>query len=289
MPPSERELLAHIARSSRDLTLRGATLVTGPGDDCAVVRLGNDTLLLTVDQLVEGRHYDPGTPPELVAHKALGRSVSDIAAMAGEPIWATATALLRDSEDRAVELIDAMRRIAEGWGCPLIGGDIAIGTGPRVLTVTAVGRCDGPPILRSGAKPGDGVFVSGRIGGSLASGRHLRFEPRLNAGRAARAARATALIDLSDGLGIDADRVGEASGVRLEIDAATVPLHPDAGDWRSAFATGEDYELLACGPAEIPGFVRIGRVVEGPPGAVVRTADGFHAAGAFGWDHGGGA
>ncbi len=282
----ERELLDAIRARSSGLALSGAELLVGPGDDCAVVRVGGENLLVTVDQLVEGRHYEPGTELDLVARKAIARSISDIAAMAGEPMWTTATGLLPDGFARGDELFEAMKRWAEHWGAPLIGGDIAFGPGPLVLTVTVVGRCEGPPLLRSGARAGDGVFVSGPIGGSLASGRHLSFEPRVDAGRAARDAGATALIDLSDGLGLDAQRVGEMSGVRLRVDADAVPTHEDAGGWREAFSAGEDYELLACGPTRPEGFTRIGGVVAGEPGAVIVAQGSEHEAGSLGWDHG---
>jgi thiamine-monophosphate kinase len=248
--------------------------------------VGGETLLITVDQLVEGRHYEPATDLDLVARKAMARSISDIAAMAGEPVWATATGLLAEGFARGDELFGAMKRWAEHWAAPLIGGDIAFGPGPMVLTTTVVGRCVGDPIMRSGARAGDGVFISGPVGGSLASGRHLTFEPRLDAGRSARAARATALIDLSDGLGIDADRVARASGVRLSIDAEAVPIHEGAGGWREAFAAGEDYQLLACGPTCPEGFTRIGEVTEGKPGAAIWADGAAHDAGSLGWDHG---
>lgn len=282
----EQDLLDAIRIRSSGISLDGADLVAGPGDDCAVVRLGGETLLITVDQLVEGRHYEPGTELDGVARKSIARSISDIAAMAGEPVFATATGLLPDGFDRGDELFDAMKRWAEHWGAPLIGGDIASGPGPMVLTTTVIGRCKGAPLLRSGARIGDGVYVSGPIGGSFASGRHLTFEPRLDAGRAAREAGVTALIDISDGLGIDAHRIGAMSGVRLQIDADAVPLNQDAGTWRDAFAAGEDYELLACGPDCPAGFTRIGTVIDGPPGAVVIAAGTEHDASSLGWDHG---
>lgn len=286
---TERALLHAIEARSRGIRLDGAELIAGPGDDCAVVQIGNESLLITVDQLVEGRHAEPGTPIDPIARKAVARSISDIAAMGGEPIWATATGLLPEGYPHADALFDAMKRWAEHWNTPLIGGDIAAGPGPLALTVTVVGRMpsNAPPVLRSGATPGQSIYTSGPIGGSLASGRHLTFEPRLDAGRAARELGATAMIDLSDGLGIDADRLARASGVRLLIEAESVPMHPDAGPWRHAFADGEDYELLVCAPERPSGFSGpIGRVESGPPGAVILDEHGNeHAAERLGWDH----
>jgi len=282
----EQDLLDAIRLRSSGIMLDGAEVLAGPGDDCAVVRIGGDTLLITVDQLVEGRHYEAGTDLDLIARKSIARSISDIAAMAGEPVWATATGLLPDGFTHGDQLFDAMKRWAEHWGAPLIGGDIAFGSGPLVLTVTTVGRCVGAPLLRSGARIGDGVYVSGPIGGSFESGRHLTFEPRLDAGRAARDAGATALIDISDGLGIDMHRVGIMSGARLKIAAESVPMHNDAGPWQRAFAAGEDYELLTCGPVCPHGFTRIGEVTGGEPGAVIIADGSKHDAAVLGWDHG---
>ncbi len=297
---TEAALLRHIYERSRALHGAGPIEV-GPGDDAAVVRFGGERLLLTVDQLVEGRHYDPATTPvDLIARKAVARSVSDIAAMAGAPIAALATGALRDGFAQDNELFDAMARWASHWGCPLIGGDIARVHGPTVLTVTVLGRVHPArgPVLRSGARPGDGVYLTGAIGGSLQSGRHLRFEPRLR--EAAWLAdtlgeRLHAMLDVSDGLGRDAARISEASAVRIEIDPALIPLHPDAGAWAEAAAQGEDHELLFTASGVVPqtdpeaGVVvtRIGSVVEGV-GCVVRGSSGeIVDLSAMGWDHAG--
>ncbi|MEL7485425.1 MAG: AIR synthase related protein, partial [Planctomycetota bacterium] len=106
----ERELLDAIRERSSGIALDGADLLAGPGDDCAVVRTGSDTLLVTVDQLVEGRHYESGTGLDLIARKSIARSISDVAAMAGEPVWATATGLLPDGFEHGDQLFDAMKR-----------------------------------------------------------------------------------------------------------------------------------------------------------------------------------
>lgn len=303
----ERELLEHVYARSSGLAgplVGGGELLAGPGDDCAVVRTpAGDVLVVTIDQLVEGRHYEPGTPTDLIARKAVARSVSDIAAMGGTPTWATATGALPAGYPHADELFDAMSRWARHWGCPLIGGDIASHAEPEhplVLTVLIAGLvgAEREPLPRDGARAGDELWVSGAIGGSLASGRHLTFEPRVRLGRAAAATGAHAAIDLSDGLGRDADRLARASGVVVELDAGAVPLHPErAGDWRSACADGEDYELLiAIDPsnaqalqqaASVP-LTRVGvcRAAEGgEPGAAVIDAGVRHPAGELGWDH----
>lgn len=296
---SEAALLRHIYERSRNLHGAGP-IELGPGDDAAVMRFGGERLLLTVDQLVEGRHYDPATTPvDLIARKAVARSVSDIAAMAGTPVAALATGALRDGFAQDNALFDAMARWASRWGCPLIGGDIARVQGPTVLTVTVLGRAHPArgPALRSGAKEGDGVYLTGAIGGSLRSGRHLSFEPRLR--EAAWLAgvlgdRLRAMLDVSDGLGRDAARIAEASGVRVEIDPARIPLHPDAGAWAQAAAEGEDYELLFTASGAVPDrcpetgvtVTRIGSVLAGA-GCVARERGGVLDLAEMGWDHAG--
>lgn len=287
----ERELLEHIYARSADLSGRGEVVI-GPGDDCAVVRTGAGLLAIGVDQLVEGRHFEPDTPIDLIARKAVGRSISDLAAMGAAPCWGLATAVLPDGYANGDELFDRMAHWARHWGAPFIGGDIAASTGPLTLTVTAAGTIDEHgPVLRSGAQPGDSVYVTGPIGGSFASGRHLSFEPRLDAGRAA-AGIASAMIDVSDGLGLDADRVARASGVVLEIDADAIPLHQGVRDWRTAAGEGEDYELLITGPGDADLGAPIGRVRSAEfgesPAAWFITPDGRRIeGGGLGWDHGG--
>lgn len=313
---SEADLLAHIRDRSRDLTgLVGSfgEILVGPGDDCAVLREpGGGLLVIGVDQLIEGRHYEPGTALDLVARKSVARAVSDLAAMGARPAWGLATGILPAGYAHGDELFDAMARWAKHFGCPLIGGDIAFGPkdSPLSLTVTAAGRMDDGvgPVLRSGARAHDEIWITGQVGGSFDSGWHLRFEPRVEAGLAAAGSgRAHAMIDLSDGLGRDASRVGAASGVRLEIDAARLPISHRCGSWREAVSEGEDYELLICctprhpeidgppfryGPENGPGLLGpIGRVRacrDGEaPGATIIDPHGLeHDAEHLGWDHG---
>lgn len=295
----ESALLAHIAARSTGLVAGGGwSVVHGPGDDCAVMRTANgETVLLTVDQLVAGRHFEHGTDLDLIARKAIARSVSDIAAMGGRPAWGLATGVLPRGYTHADALFDAMARWARHWSCPLVGGDIAAHASPDhplTLTVTVGGSMpDGvAPVLRSGARPGDTLWLTGPIGGSFPSGRHLTFEPRVELGQAAASAGATAMIDLSDGLGRDSDRIARASGVAIEIDAAAVPLHPGVPDWRAGISDGEDYELLIAGPADlgarVPGLLGpMGRVTDpdGSPGAWILADAKRHDASAMGWDH----
>lgn len=313
-PKTEADLLTHIRDRSRDLTgLTGAfgEIVVGPGDDCAVIQEPGSNgepgglLVIGVDQLIEGRHYQAGTDIDLIARKAVARAVSDIAAMGARPCWGLATGLLPAEYPDGDALFDAMAKWARHWGCPLIGGDIAGAAqadGPLSMTVTVAGRMDVgvSPVLRSGAQVGDELWLTGQIGGSFESGWHLRFEPRVGAGlAAARSGRATAMLDVSDGLGTDASRLGTMSGVRLEIDAARLPISHRCTDWRAAVSEGEDYELLiAAKPGANPPFAAeppligpVGVVREcaddEEPGATITDPHGVaHDASKLGWDHG---
>ncbi|MCC6660326.1 MAG: thiamine-monophosphate kinase [Phycisphaerales bacterium] len=303
----EGELLRHIY--ARSAGLAGIPQVAvGPGDDCAVVRAGGGDVLLKVDQVVAGRHFrpPPGTPIDLIARKAVGRAVSDIAAMAGTPVCSLAGAVLPPGAAWADELFDAMSVWAGRWGCPLVGGDICISEEPSpsphgpgglpVLGVTIMGTPHPArgPVLRSGARPGDGVYVTGLLGATLdprtGLGHHLAFEPRLAEAMALAdglGAGLHAMMDISDGLGLDASRLAAASGVRIELDAGAFPLREGA-DWRGAAGDGEDYELLFttdAGEIPIPAW-RVGVVARGS-GCTIRGPGGEVAdAGAFGWEHG---
>lgn len=285
---NESELLAHIYRRSEN----GAPGVrVGPGDDCAVIELSDTAVLLTVDQLIQGRHYAPGTTLADIAHKALSRSVSDIAAMGGRPRFALATAALPAGFGGADELFDLMHAKAGQLACPLVGGDIAATDGPATFTTTLVGEphASRGPVLRSGARAGDGVYVTGKIGGAYASGGHLSFTPRVKEATALCDALGDdlhAMIDLSDGLGRDAGRVAKASGVRIEIDGALVPLHDDVTDVLRAAGDGEDYELLFTAAAEPPAGLatRIGRVVSGSGAAMLVDGASVDIS-QLGWDH----
>ncbi len=313
----ESDLLAQIYQRSVASAPGGPRILIGPGDDCAVVATSAGELFLTVDHLIEGRHFTgpitadhhpaahSGTPVALVARKAIDRSISDIAAMAGRPIWSLATGALPDDfpQELANQLFHAMHDRARHWHAPLIGGDISATSGPVVLTVTVAGipASSRGPVLRSTARAGDHVYVTGRIGGSLSSGRHLKFEPRI--GDAAWLAtnlgdRLHAMIDVSDGVGIDAGRIATASKVGLRLDSRLLPLHTDVIDWRAAITDGEDYELLftidpsVTLPERCPDtgtrLTRIGTVIESAsPASTILDDKGVESdATTMGWDHG---
>ena len=280
----ERELLESIYTRSSGLSALAGVLV-GPGDDAAVLQRPTHPVVATVDQLIEGRHFEPGTPPELIARKAVGRSISDAAAMAATPWAALATVAIPPHFHEADALSAHLDRWARAWGAPLVGGDLAATTGPLTLTVTVLAQPSTPrgPVLRSQAQSGDAVYTTGRLGASLPTGRHLHVVPRFaEAIWLARALgpRLGAMIDISDGLGLDAARIARASGLSITLDADRLPLDPVA-TWREALADGEDYELLftARGPVPriVPGLgtpiTRIG-LVEPGEGCRVRTPTG---------------
>lgn len=262
------------------------------GDDCAVLRLPGaaDDLLLTTDQVVEGRHFVRGKhPPVTVGRKALVRSLSDVAAMGGRPACLLQTVCLPDwaAGDWHDAFQRGMRDAAEMAGVgdlALAGGDLS-GGDCFVATTTVVGRVEsGTALRRSGARPGDSVCVSGTLGGAAmgleaalgqdgpdwdepAIRRHCDPSPRLALGRTLRAIPATAAIDLSDGLAIDANRLATASDVAIIFDPALLPLFPGACN-DVAITSGEEHELLftlADGtvPPEGAGVTVIGRVDAG--------------------------
>jgi thiamine-monophosphate kinase len=311
----ELDLLSRIYDRSRDLSADFPQVLVGPGDDCAVVASPpGGQLLLKVDQLIEGRHFLRGTALDLIARKAIARAVSDIAAMAGAPTAALAAAALPRGfpQEPANQLFDAASRWARHFGCPLVGGDIASFAGadaPLSLTITIIGtpHTRRGPVLRSTALEGDAVYITGAVGGSFdkatGGGRHLSFDPRLPEARWLADTLGPdlhAMMDISDGLGLDAGRMAEASNLSIELDAAAIPLAgapgPDA--LFDAVAAGEDYELLFTTPAAsvLPSFcpttgtpiTRIGRCVpaDGRPRCTLRLTNGAQVdVSTRGWQH----
>ena len=266
----EAKVIAAVSASAPSLP---AWVSVGPGDDMAMLapEVCSHGVLAACDQVVEGRHFTRETPLALVARKAVARNVSDVAAMAADPLATLASCVLprRIGSDGAQMLLESVRRHAERWGAPLIGGDTAVHEdpdGPLMLCVPILARPrrsargqSMPVVLRKGARAGDAIYVTGACGGSLGAdglGRHLHFEPRIAAAHALADALGDALhamIDVSDGLGLDAARIAASSTepLALRLDAARVPRHVGAS-LESAISDGEDHELLFAADPDAP-------------------------------------
>ena len=276
----EFELLAKLRKR---LPSPGPRLRVGMGDDAAVSVPGGATAT-SVDAIVDGVHFRRSQATlSQIGHKALATALSDLAAMGAEPGEAYVTLGVPPDlgEEGCMELLDGLLELAGATGTSLVGGDITRSE-QLFLAMTVVGHAATAEelVTRSGARPGDALVLTGEIGGAAAGllaleypeaavvtpveaaerlrSRQLEPQPRLAAGRALAQAGATAMIDLSDGLGGDAAHLAEASGVRLRIDAAAAPLAKGVdqiaaatgnGLWSLALSGGEDYELLATLPA----------------------------------------
>lgn len=270
------------------------------GDDLAVLNWrAEDLLLVGVDQVLDGVHFDSKIhAPRLIGRKVMNRNLSDCAAMACLPAAAVTTAALPRGIglEYAKELYLGLRDAADPYDCVIVGGDTGSWDGKLALTVTILGRSAGiAPITRNGAKAGDGIYVTGPLGGSIL-GRHLTFEPRVHLARQlAATGGVTAMIDLSDGLSRDLPHICRGSGVGAIVDARCIPIHDDAvrlsqQDSRSpldhALNDGEDHELLLTGQLDGLGLpiVRIGQVVEG--NEVLIDSDGpLRPLALRGWEH----
>jgi thiamine-monophosphate kinase len=277
----EFELLARVWERLPD---PGPTVVLGAGDDAAVTVPGGATAT-SVDALIEGVHFRRGQAElSLVGRKALATALSDLAAMGAAPgeAYVVLGAPTDLEEDECLELVDGMVSLATETGTTIAGGDVTRAP-VLMLSVTVVGHAASPEQLvgRGGARPGDLLVLTGELGGAAAglallerpelaaavaaeTAEHLRRRqldpaPRLKAGRALAAAGASAMIDLSDGLGGDADHLAARSGAALRIAASSLPLAKGVAEigaatgqnpLQLAASGGEDYELLAALPPE---------------------------------------
>ena len=287
------------------------------GDDAAVVGFGGARLLLTTDIVVQGVDFDPAyASGEDVGWKVVAINASDVAAMGGRPLHALVTLALPPSTSRRFvdRLIDGMLDAAERWSIRLVGGDISA-SGEVSVGIAMTGVPSGSPVLRSGARPGDAICVTGSLGGAaggliaLREGidapelarRHLRPEARVEEGVRIARAGAAAMIDLSDGLAVDLARLMEASGTGCEVDVDSIPvdeglaaLGDAAAPLELAILGGEDFELLFTIPEQAldalhaattgPGvaITRIGIVTDGEPRF---GGDALSEWRERGWDH----
>ena len=326
MPLFEKALIAQLRRMAKPST-RGRALgssgsiFTGIGDDCAVLRLlpGKESLV-TTDFTLEGIHFRRDWhPPESVGHRCLARGLSDIAAMGGEPVAAfLSLALPRDLSQSWVErFARSLISLGERFGVPLAGGDTAESPNGILADIIVVGTAPkGRSVLRSGALPGDRIFVSGELGGSAAAvvrmrtkpqkkvrprdyPRHFYPEPRVELGRILREkGLASAMIDTSDGLSTDLAHLCEESKVGAEVESVLIPRASVGRPAREvdldlALHGGEDYELLFTArpgkriPSHIAGVsvTQIGEVTRSRR-VLVRNLKGIaHQLRPRGWEH----
>jgi thiamine-monophosphate kinase len=293
----------------------GPGVLLGPGDDTAWLSTPGGSVLATTDAMVRGRDWlDEWSTGADVGAKTVAQNMADIAAMGGVPSGLLVT-LIADPRTSLAWVRDftvGLAQAAREAGVPVLGGDLSSAPeGVLVVSVTAMGTCEGrQPVCRSGAQVGDVLAVCGSLGHSAAGllllqrgqsglapqlvNYHRRPRPPYEQGPAAARAGATAMLDISDGLGRDAGRMARASGVRIELDDALlgddvvqlcrVVSQDDA--WRSVIEGGEEHSLLACFPSIAPlphGWRKIGDVVAGS-GVLLR---GLEVIGG-GWDHFGG-
>lgn len=247
------------------------TAARGLADDAAVLEIGGEALVLTHDAMVEGRHWLPSQDMADVAWKLVAVNLSDLAAKGAAPLGVLIGHTLGEGDARFAA---GLREVLEEYGVPLLGGDTVAGSGARTLGCTAIGRATHRPVpSRAGARPGDGMFVTGSLGAAMLGFEALRDEtgavsiayrrplPRLEEGSAL-APLATAMMDISDGLLLDAWRIAQASGVTLALDSTSVPV-ADPARRDQCLRWGDDYELLFTAPPGVAlpvGAHRIGSV-----------------------------
>jgi len=245
----------------------------GIGDDAALVVVPDGhELVMTVDALMEGVHFDRSATPHAIGHKSLAVNLSDMAAMGAEPRWALMSLSIPDADDEWLRgFCDGFFALARQHGVQLVGGDLI--RGPRMISVQLSGTvAQGTALRRDGARVGDAIFVSGSIGDAAAAlaAAHVQAKisrqaltyfrsrldypvPRVELGRALRGL-ATAAIDLSDGLAIDLSRLTAGSGAGAEVMLEVLPLsaeyraHREALGWEPALSGGDDYELCLTAP-----------------------------------------
>ena len=283
-----------------------AVVPVGPGDDMAVVRCGGEDLLVAADQVLDGVHFllaEHGA--RAAGRKAMARNLSDVAAMAAEPLAAVATVVLPNGfpESGAKEIYAGLRELGDAFGCPLVGGDVASWNGALAISLSILARPGAAGnVLRSGARVGDAICVTGALGAAWQTTRHLTFTPRVAEARIlAQRYELHSMIDLSDGLSVDLAHLCDASGVGADVHAPTVPIHADAQErpdpLAAALGDGEDYELLFTLPAadadrllsdqplEGVAVTRIGTIVATPARTLI-LADGRRVElAATGWQH----
>jgi len=256
-------------------------VILGVGDDAALLRMPADQeLVVCVDTLVSGVHFPAETPAEAIGYKVLAVNLSDLAAMGATPAWATLALTLPEADESWVQAFSTgFHRLASQYALDLVGGDTT--RGPLSVTVQVMGLVPrGQALRRSGARTGEGLYVTGTLGDAALGLRHwaqrgqgdshtdwlverlTHPSPRIEAGLALRG-QARCAIDISDGLLADLGHVLEASGVGATLELSELPLSEafraiggDSPDWDLALSGGDDYELLFTLPEGVAGLLR---------------------------------
>ncbi|MBN2712422.1 MAG: thiamine-monophosphate kinase [Planctomycetes bacterium] len=252
---SEKDLINWLRER---LAKQPKSVLVGSGpDDCAIVdSSGIERLAITTDTILEGTHFSPDDSPEDIGWKAVAVNLSDLAASGCKPLWGVIGVGLQRGKGSAwaKKLAEGMFEAAEKYGLAITGGDTTSGTGPTSICVTVIGTPYGKaPLLRSGAKPGDVIAVTGHLGGSI-SGRHLRPIPRLlEIEKILEIANINACMDISDGVSLDLSRMMNESKCGALILEKLIPVSDDAQKLsasdgmpavKHALNDGEDFELL---------------------------------------------
>lgn len=265
----------------------------GLADDCAVIEVGTETLVITHDMMAEGVHFRPDADMADVAWKLVTTNLSDLAAKGAVPVGVLLGHTLGRDDARFIE---GLREALEAFDTPLLGGDTIAAAGPRSLGLTAIGRASHTPVpSRSGAQAGDVVWLTGPVGRAMlgfegAEEHRAAFDrpvPRLAEGQAL-APHATAMMDVSDGLLLDAFRLAEASGVTLALDPAAIPVAA-AARADQCIRWGDDYELLFTAPPSarlpVPAH-RIGTVTARADAPLTLGTETFGDPASLGYRHG---
>ena len=265
-------------------------------DDCAVLEIGGETLIITHDAMAEGVHFLPGQDPADVAWKLVASNLSDLAAKGAEPLGVLLGYQLGGDDLRFVA---GLREVLDHYQVPLLGGDTIGSSGAQVLGLTALGRATHRPVpSRSGAQVGDGLWLTGPVGAAMlgfealqaGTGDSLAYrrpQALLAQGRAL-APLVTAMMDVSDGLLLDASRLARASGVTLAIASAAVPVATAQARRDEALRWGDDYQLLFTLPPDAAPpcpATAIGSV--GEAGAHPLLLDNAPPSRRLGYEHGG--
>jgi thiamine-monophosphate kinase len=267
----------------------------GLNDDCAVLEVGGETLVLTHDTMVEGVHFLAGQDGGDLAWKLVASNMSDLAAKGAQPLGVLLSYQL-GMDDQA--FLAGLEAALQHYGASLLGGDTVSANGPRSLGLTAIGRATHLPVpSRSGARPGDGVWITGPLGAAMLgfeafktgigdSSFYRRGQALLAEGQLL-APKVSAMMDVSDGLLLDAQRLARASGVTIALDRAAIPIAAAENRRSEALTWGEDYQLLFTARAgtdlPLPAH-RIGEVRE--PGTDALLLDGERPGGKLGYEHG---